>query len=86
MRYREKSTAGTQWISAGIYALEPEILDAWPADRAVSLEREILPGALANGGSMFGHLSSGFFVDIGTPQGYEAFRDYIEAGGNGHSQ
>jgi len=84
--YREKSAAAAPWISAGVYALEPGILDTWPAESVLSLEKELLPDVMQRGGSLIGHPVNGFFVDIGTPEGYARFREYIEGNGNGHSQ
>lgn len=86
VRYREKSAAMSSWISAGVYALEPEVFDRWPAGTVISLEKDIIPEALDRGGRMFGHPADGFFVDIGTPEGFESFRNYIEGNGHGHSQ
>jgi len=86
VHYREKATSTSPWISAGLYALERSILDAWPPDRAISMENDVIPDALDNGRLLFGHPASGFFVDIGTPEGHAHFRQYIEGNGNGHSQ
>ncbi len=84
--YREKCAATAPWISAGVYALEPSVLNAGPAEQALSLERDVLPSALARGDTLLGHPVDGFFVDIGTPEGHARFRKYIEGNGNGHSQ
>ncbi len=86
VNYQEKSATTSPWISAGVYALEPEVLDFWPAGQAISLEKDVLPRALAAGDTLLGHPVDGFFVDIGTPEGFARFRKYIEGNGNGHSQ
>ena len=86
VHYREKSTSQSPWVSAGIYALERNILDGWPPDRAMSMENDVIPTALESGGALFGHPAGGFFVDIGTPEGHSRFREYIEGNGYGHSQ
>lgn len=85
VRYREKSTSTSPWISAGVYALEPEIFERWPVDTAISLEKDVIPDVLDRGGKMCGHPADGFFVDIGTPDGFRSFRNYIEGNGHGHS-
>jgi len=57
-------------ISAGVYLLEPEVLDHIPLGRKISLEKEIFPDLVRGGLPLFGYLTSGYFVDIGTPEGY----------------
>ena len=52
-------------------------LDLIPASRPVSIEKEVFPALLSGGGKLGGCATgSGFFVDIGTPEGYQAFREY----------
>ncbi len=55
-------------ISAGAYVLEHRVLDLIPGGRAVSIEREIWPALIGNG--MYGHVTSGYWLDIGSPQPY----------------
>ena len=79
LRFEEKSAlagAGTT-INAGIYILEPEILNLIPAAQKVSLERETFPAVLQQGHALFGYRSSGYFIDIGTPRAYQEFQKYI---------
>ncbi len=64
-------------VNAGLYVFEPALLDRIPPGRPVSLERETLPGVLAVGGHLYGHPTAGYFVDIGTPAGYRAFRRWV---------
>ncbi len=59
-------------INAGIYMIEPEVLNMIPPDRKVSLEREIFP-LLARDGKLFGFPFSGDWFDIGS------FSDYRKA-------
>jgi NDP-sugar pyrophosphorylase family protein len=73
--YDEKKGGGSGWINAGTYLLRRELIEATPSGRAVSLERDLLPGWLA-GGCVYGYRSPGRFIDIGTPESYgeaEAF-------------
>jgi len=60
--------AGEQYISAGAYVLERGVLDLIESGRAVSLEREIWPALIGKG--LYGHHSSGYWMDIGTPERY----------------
>jgi mannose-1-phosphate guanylyltransferase len=58
-------------VSAGVYCLEPALLELVPPGRNVSLERETFPLALSKHLALFGQPVEGGFVDIGTPRGYE---------------
>lgn len=80
LRFDEKSgtRTGPARVNAGIYCLETAFLDLVPPERAVSLERESFPLALARGFALFGHPAEGFFVDIGTPQGYGRMCRHLE--------
>lgn len=64
-------------VSAGIYVLEPAVLDLIPTGRRVSIERETFPFILSKDRALLGYLAEGFFVDIGTPAGYARFRSYV---------
>lgn len=77
LSFREKCTAGAGWINGGVYVLEPDILVLIPPGRPVSLEHETFPQALTGGWHLYGYPVPGFFVDIGTPEGYERFRRYV---------
>jgi mannose-1-phosphate guanylyltransferase len=55
-------------ISAGAYVLERSILDLVPADRNVSIEREVWPRLVGKG--LYGYPSDGYWLDIGTPARY----------------
>jgi mannose-1-phosphate guanylyltransferase len=55
-------------ISAGAYVLERSILDLVPAERNVSIEREVWP--LLVGAGLYGFPSESYWLDIGTPARY----------------
>ena len=68
----------TDLINAGLYVLEPEVLDLVPEGRPVSIEREVFP-TLAAEGSVYGIALSGYWLDVGTPETYlQAHRDVLE--------
>jgi mannose-1-phosphate guanylyltransferase len=68
----------TDLINAGLYVLEPEVLELVPAGRAVSIERDVFP-RLAEEGSVYGIALSGYWLDVGTPESYlQAHRDVLE--------
>jgi NDP-sugar pyrophosphorylase family protein len=76
----EKSaTHGRGPINAGVYVIEPRVIAAIPAGRAVSLEREVLPALIAAGDRIQVVHQHGRFVDIGTPESWSAFSQQMEA-------
>ncbi|MHB8064244.1 MAG: sugar phosphate nucleotidyltransferase, partial [Ruminiclostridium sp.] len=56
----------SNFINAGIYIFEPEILREIPIDSVVSAEREIFPKLLAKGRKIAAYKDSGYWADIGT--------------------
>src|SRR5215211_7381962 len=73
-RFIEKPAADevtTNLVNAGVYVLEPEVLEMIPAGQEVSIEREIFPELQASG-RMRAHITSSYWRDIGTPRSYLA--------------
>ncbi len=60
---------GTALINAGVYVLEPEVLEMIPRGRLFSIERGVFP-RLAQAGSLYGFVDEGYWRDIGTPDSY----------------
>ena len=81
-RFLEKP--GAEWqgpgrINAGVYVLEPEVLELIPPRRRFSVETGVFP-ALATAGRLYGFADNGYWRDIGTPQSYlEAHFDLLRA-------
>ncbi len=76
----EKGEApGRGWINAGVYLLSDRVLRAIPPDRAVSLEREVLPAWIGKG--LRGFCAAGAFLDIGTPESYAEAERFFAGGG-----
>jgi mannose-1-phosphate guanylyltransferase len=68
----------TNLINAGMYVLEPDVLDLIPVGRPVSIEREVFP-QLVEEQSVYGVALPGYWLDIGTPEAYlQAHRDVLE--------
>lgn len=68
----------SNWINAGVYVLEPEILDLIIPDKVISIEREIFP-PLASQQKLFGFKFYGYWVDAGTPAAYlEAHKTLLD--------
>jgi NDP-sugar pyrophosphorylase family protein len=80
-RFREKPSAEevtTDTINAGTYVLERELLDEIPPGVVYSIERQFFPKLLERGVSIFGYVSPGYWLDIGTPEKYlQAHRDLL---------
>lgn len=77
--FREKDvTAGSGLINAGIYLMEPEILEHIAPDSAVSLERDVFPQLLRAGAPIAVSAQQGAFFDIGTPESYASFVGFCE--------
>jgi mannose-1-phosphate guanylyltransferase len=71
-RFIEKPAADevtTNLVNAGIYVLEPEVLEMIPRGQEVSIEREIFPELQATG-RLRAYVSSSYWRDIGTPRSY----------------
>lgn len=93
-RFVEKPAPGKEpshLVNAGIYIIEPGVLDMIPSGRKVSLEREIFP-KLATHGELFGFSFSGHWFDIGNLTDYRranfsllrdsARKSEVQAGGS----
>jgi NDP-sugar pyrophosphorylase family protein len=80
IKFEEKSkdTSTSAQINAGIYICKPEILSHIPAGQQVSIERETFPFILDKGLHLYAYTSDNYFVDIGTPEGYFKFQNYIK--------
>jgi len=84
-RFIEKPAADevtTNLVNAGVYVLEPEVLDMIPAGREVSIEREIFP-ELQESGRLRAHITSSYWRDIGTPRSYLAASHDVLSGAVG---
>ncbi len=59
---------GPAYINAGVYVLGSAVFDFIPEGQRTSLENDTFPRLVGQG--FYGMASSGFFVDIGTPDSY----------------
>jgi NDP-sugar pyrophosphorylase family protein len=55
-------------VNAGIYVLEPHVMEHVPADTRFDFSRNLCPILLANGQPMYGHTLDGLWMDIGRPR------------------
>jgi mannose-1-phosphate guanylyltransferase len=67
----------TNNISAGAYVLERAVLELLEADQPASIERDVFPRLVGEG--LYGFVSDGYWLDIGTPDRYlEGTFDILE--------
>jgi NDP-sugar pyrophosphorylase family protein len=62
-------------INSGLYIIERGLLAQIPADRPVSLEREVIAPLAGNG--VRGVAFDGFFIDIGIPEDFERAQEEL---------
>ncbi|MDT4979029.1 MAG: mannose-phosphate guanylyltransferase [Pseudonocardiales bacterium] len=62
----------TDQINAGTYVFRRALLDAIPAGRPVSVERETFPGLLAAGARVMSHVDETYWRDLGRPADFVA--------------
>jgi len=65
-----RDEAPTNEINAGTYLLERSVLDAIPAGRAVSIERETFPRLIADGSPLYAYTTDDYWIDLGKPEAY----------------
>jgi mannose-1-phosphate guanylyltransferase len=58
----------TNNISAGVYVLERSVLELLAAGEPASIERDVFPRLVGDG--LYGCVSRGYWLDIGTPERY----------------
>ena len=87
----EVSAVNDNFINAGIYILEPEVLSLIPPGENYSFERGVFPDLVKEKKTFFAYSSSSYWIDIGTPEKYTQLNRDILAGlvgnfgfGDGH--
>jgi mannose-1-phosphate guanylyltransferase len=82
-RFIEKPPAAeatTNWINAGTYILEPEVLEYIPVNSHYMFERGLFPGLLNMGEPVYGYPFRGYWLDMGTPEKYATLnRDLLSS-------
>ncbi|HET7874362.1 MAG TPA: mannose-1-phosphate guanyltransferase [Methylomirabilota bacterium] len=75
VRFLEKPSWGevfSDTINTGIYLLEPSVMSAIPSGRPYDFGKELFPALLAGGRSLWGHVASGYWKDVGDLAEYRA--------------
>ncbi|GAH66135.1 unnamed protein product, partial [marine sediment metagenome] len=60
----------TNWINAGIYILEPEVLEHVPTGSHYMFEKGLFPLLLELGDPVYSYPFTGYWLDMGTPEQY----------------
>lgn len=72
---KDSANCGPGLVNGGIYAMRKDILNRIPNGK-VSLEESVFP-CLARDGLLAGDEGSGFFLDIGVPESYDAAQKLV---------
>jgi mannose-1-phosphate guanylyltransferase len=72
--FEEKPTLNYM-ANAGVYVLEPRVLEAIPSGRASSLETEVFPGLIANGEVINSFYESAYWADVGSMADFDRVND-----------
>ncbi len=69
---KSESNKSSSLANGGVYLIEPSVLGslAFKAGDKASLEDELLPNFISNGGVLYGKECKGKFIDIGVPEDY----------------
>ncbi|MCV7288802.1 NDP-sugar synthase [Mycolicibacterium wolinskyi] len=60
----------TDQINAGCYVFKRAVIEKLPRGRALSVEREVFPGLLADGLRVCGYVDMSYWRDMGTPEDF----------------
>ena len=70
----------TNWINAGCYVFNREVINSIPRDTVVSVERETFPQLINDKRRVFAYKEAAYWLDIGNPRAlFQGSRDLVEA-------
>ena len=70
----------TNWINAGCYVFNREVVDSIPRDTVVSVERETFPQLINDKRRVFAYKEAAYWLDIGNPRAlFQGSRDLVAA-------
>jgi NDP-sugar pyrophosphorylase family protein len=81
----DEGSGTSPYVNAGAYALEPEVLDAVPAESPSDFARDIFPSLIAGGSRMYAYIHTGYCLAVDTPLALQRAREHakrIDAGGD----
>ncbi|MEQ9496639.1 MAG: nucleotidyltransferase family protein [Deltaproteobacteria bacterium] len=67
-------------VNAGVYFVEPSVLDAIPANTFYDFGKEVFPDLLERARPLYGHSITGYCLGIDTPETFERANALISAG------
>jgi NDP-sugar pyrophosphorylase family protein len=67
-------------VNAGVYRVEPGVLEAVPAQGPYDFARELFPALLASGQPLLGHRIDGYCLGLDTPESLACARELLESG------
>lgn len=73
-------TAPSNYINAGLYIMEPKLLEAIPPTVPSALERGLFPTLAQRGEAIFAFPFSDFWIDVGTLSNYLALHRHLAGG------
>jgi len=73
----KQEDAPSNYINAGAYLLEPEVLDYIESNKFVSMEKEIFSNIIKNTGRFFGFNFDGYWMDIGRISSYLYVNNFL---------
>lgn len=76
--FAEKGPGGPGRINAGLYLMHTALIHRIPADRTISIENELFPRWVDDGG-VFAYPTGGRFHDIGTPERLARAETFVRA-------
>lgn len=74
--FNEKGASGPGLINAGVYIFTGAAWDYFTDESPLSLEKQVLP-AMVRRRLVRGCPLEGYHIDIGTPEGYAQFQEYV---------
>jgi mannose-1-phosphate guanylyltransferase len=80
IRFAEKPPRGqvfSNLANAGIYVLEPEVLNYIPVEQPYDFGRDVFPDMLARGIRVAGYVIEDRLIDIGLPEKYEEAERFV---------
>jgi mannose-1-phosphate guanylyltransferase len=60
----------SHWINAGVYILEPRVLDYIPDNQFYMFENGVFPHLLKQGEPFYAYHNHAYWIDMGTPEQY----------------
>ncbi len=73
----EPPAPGRALINGGVYLFGPDFLKNAPQAKKFSLENDFFPQAVSSGRGLYGFPVKSRFKDIGTPDDYRAFSEFL---------